>query len=145
MIHTKKTQEGDRLRNYETELAVQCDNLGSEMLILWPMTITHKIKEDSPFYNMSARDMLNEKFEVVVLLDGTIESTGQSTHARTSFLSSEILWGYRFENMVEYNEKLQCYEADYGLFDMIVREVTPLCSSAELRTQSGKWLVAESS
>lgn len=49
----------------------------------------------SPFWTASASDLLNEQFEIIVMLEGTVESTGQSSQARTSYLPSEILWGHR--------------------------------------------------
>lgn len=59
------------------------------------MTIVHIIDETSPLYNLSAADLLQERFEIVVILEGTIESTGQTTQARSSYVTSEILWGHR--------------------------------------------------
>ena len=38
---------------------------------------------------------MNEQFEIIVLLEGTVESTGQSSQARSSYLNTEILWGHR--------------------------------------------------
>ena len=38
----------------------------------------HKIDSESPFYSMSARDFLKKRYEIVVLLEGVIEQTGNS-------------------------------------------------------------------
>lgn len=65
--------------------------------------------------------MLRHKFEVVLILEGTVESTGQNVHARTSYLSNEILWGYTFGNMIQFNGKMQSYEIDYGKFELIIK------------------------
>ncbi|KAJ8939654.1 hypothetical protein NQ318_012087 [Aromia moschata] len=54
-----------------------------------------RIDEESPFYYISAGDLLLERFEIVTILEGTIESTGQTTQARSSYLASEVLWGHR--------------------------------------------------
>nr|XP_023013788.1 G protein-activated inward rectifier potassium channel 3-like [Leptinotarsa decemlineata] len=132
VIHSKRTIEGERLANYETKLEVQCDDMGSDLFMVWPLTIIHKIDNNSPFFNLSASEMLHHKFEIVIILDGVIESTGQSTHARTSYLENEILWGRKFENIIFYNEKMQCYEADYEVFDYTVKVETPSESAAEL-------------
>lgn len=35
------------------------------------MTIVHKIDIDSPFYQLSAGDLLQERFEIVVILEGS--------------------------------------------------------------------------
>ena len=41
------------------------------------MTIVHKIDENSPLYELGASDLKEEEFEIVVLLEGVIESTGE--------------------------------------------------------------------
>ena len=57
------------------------------------MTVVHVINEKSPFWKMSPKDLLNSSFEVIITLDSVIESTGNTTQARTSYLPSEILHG----------------------------------------------------
>lgn len=98
---------------------------------------------------MSAEDMLTERFEVVLILEGTIESTGQTTQARSSYLPQEILWGHRFDPMVSYSKERQGYEVDYSLFNSTTQVDTPLCSGKELaefyrdeiRQGTGKYFV----
>lgn len=83
------------------------------MFLIWPAIIAHEIDETSPFYNMSAQDILSDTYELVVALEGTIESTGQSIQARTSFVPTEILWGHRFEQMVMYQKETGEFLVDY--------------------------------
>lgn len=79
------------------------DNDGDDRTMMFlPSSIFHKIDEDSPFYAMTPKDILDSKFELVVVLEGIVEPTGNSVQARSSYLPREILWGYRFENMVRY-------------------------------------------
>ncbi|XP_030752018.1 G protein-activated inward rectifier potassium channel 3-like isoform X3 [Sitophilus oryzae] len=132
LIKSKLTKEGELLTNFQTELNVTADGCDGNLFFIWPMTIVHKIDEESPFYHLSASDLLQEKFEIVVILEGTIESTGQTTQARSSFLASEVLWGHRFEPVVSYNKERQGYEVNYSRFDNTVAVDTPLCSGAEL-------------
>lgn len=132
LIHSKQTKEGDILNNFQTELSVDYDNSNGSTLFIWPVTIIHKIDEDSPLYHLSASDMLDKKFEIVVILEGTVESTGQTTQARSSYLPYEVLWGHRFQQVVEYNKEMQAYEIDHSRFDNTIPVQTPLCSAAEL-------------
>lgn len=97
-----------------------------------PMVVVHQITPESPFYNMSASDLIQDRFEIVVILEGTVESTGQTTQARSSYLNTEMLWGHRFEQIVSYNKDKQCYEINYSRFNSTVQVDTPLCSSGEL-------------
>ena len=71
-----------------------------------PNIVSHRIDEDSPFYSLSPEQLLNAGFELVVYLEGIVESTGNTVQARTSFLPREILWGYTFDNMVSIGSQL---------------------------------------
>ena len=65
----------------------------SEFVIL---CFDFRIDEESPFWKMSPKDVLSNNFEIIVTLDSVIESTGNTTQARSSFLPNEILWGFRW-------------------------------------------------
>ena len=54
--------------------------------------------------------MANDKFEIHVSLEGTIEATSMTFQARTSYLPSEILWGHRFEPMMIYRRDHNKYQ-----------------------------------
>ncbi|XP_047995357.1 uncharacterized protein LOC125233398 isoform X5 [Leguminivora glycinivorella] len=126
------TREGEVLPFYQQELKVGADGEEDRLMFIWPMTIVHKINEKSPLYNLSAADMLRERFEIVVMLEGVIESTGMTTQARSSFLPSEILWGHRFETMVSFRKDTGEYEVDYTSFNNTYDVDTPLCSAKQL-------------
>ncbi|XP_047995354.1 inward rectifier potassium channel 2-like isoform X2 [Leguminivora glycinivorella] len=132
IIRKKITREGEVLPFYQQELKVGADGEEDRLMFIWPMTIVHKINEKSPLYNLSAADMLRERFEIVVMLEGVIESTGMTTQARSSFLPSEILWGHRFETMVSFRKDTGEYEVDYTSFNNTYDVDTPLCSAKQL-------------
>ncbi|XP_014361476.2 G protein-activated inward rectifier potassium channel 3 isoform X2 [Papilio machaon] len=132
IIRRKMTREGEVLPFYQQELKVGADGEEDRLMFIWPMTIVHKINEKSPLYNLSASDMLRERFEIVVMLEGVIESTGMTTQARSSFLPSEILWGHRFETMVSFRKDTGEYEVDYTRFNNTYEVDTPLCSAKQL-------------
>ncbi|CAK1596289.1 unnamed protein product [Parnassius mnemosyne] len=132
IIRRKITREGEVLPFYQEELKVGADGEEDRLMFIWPMTIVHKINEKSPLYNLSASDMLRERFEIVVMLEGVIESTGMTTQARSSFLPSEILWGHRFETMVSFRKDTGEYEVDYTRFNNTYEVDTPLCSAKQL-------------
>ncbi|XP_018564209.1 ATP-sensitive inward rectifier potassium channel 12-like [Anoplophora glabripennis] len=132
LIRPRKTKEGETLNNFQTKLFVSADECDGDLFFIWPMCIVHKIDKKSPLYHLSAQDLQKEKFEIVVTLEGTIESTDQKTQARSSYLSSEVFWGHRFEPVVVQDEYMRGYKIDYGVFDKIVAVDTPLCAAAEL-------------
>jgi potassium inwardly-rectifying channel subfamily J, other len=133
LIKTKMTKEGEVISQYQSELEIGTDSCSSDLFFIWPMIVCHRINENSPLFNISASDLIQqERFEIVVILEGTVESTGQTTQARSSYLASEILWGHRFEPVVTYNKEKQGYEIDYSKFNAAVQVDTPLCSAREL-------------
>lgn len=93
---------------------------GGRVFILWPQTIAHVIDSTSPLYNLSAKDLLEKRFEIILTITGGSRSTTQVTQARTSYLTREILWGYRFQNMFTYDYEARGYVADYTNFDAVI-------------------------
>jgi hypothetical protein len=132
LIKPKITSEGEKMTQYRTELEIGTDGCPADLFFIWPLIVVHKINAESPLYELSASDILQERFEIVVILEGTVESTGQTTQTRTSFLNTEILWGHRFEPVVNYNKELQGYEINYSKFDTTKTIDTPLCSAKKL-------------
>lgn len=132
MIRMRVTDEGEIMPYYQHELRCGVDHDESDLFLIWPMTIVHKITPDSPLYNISAADLLKEKFEIVVILEGTVESTSMTTQARSSYLPSEIKWGHRFEPLVTFRKDSGQYAVDYSLFNNTYEVDTPLCSSRDL-------------
>ena len=60
----------------------------------------------------------NEDFEIVVILEGNIETTGASCHIRTSYLPQEILFGYRFVPIYPKFTDFE-YLFDYAKFNQV--------------------------
>lgn len=100
--------------------------------MVWPLTIEHYIDENSPFWTISAEDLKKERFELAVILEGIVESTGMTTQARSSYLVNEILWGHRFEKLITFQKEDGTYKIDYSRFNMTVPIDTPTCSAKDL-------------
>lgn len=79
---------GEELPQYQCELSVSADGCDSNLFFIWPLTMVHVIDKKSPLYSISAQELLHETFEIVAILEGTVESTGQTTQARYSKISS---------------------------------------------------------
>lgn len=71
-LNLQVTREGETLPFFQTELKVGGDGEEDKIFFIWPTTIVHKIDENSPLYRLSASDMLHERFEIVVMLEGKI-------------------------------------------------------------------------
>lgn len=129
IFEEKITSEGERAGKIQQRLKLE--NNGRVFLI-WPQTVCHYIDKDSPFYDMSARDLLQRKFEIVLSLTGISHHTGMTTQSRTSYLSSEILWGHRFVNLITYDSQHEVYVTDVDLLDDVEQVDTALCSAKRL-------------
>ncbi|XP_018903160.1 ATP-sensitive inward rectifier potassium channel 12 isoform X2 [Bemisia tabaci] len=132
LVRPRITQEGEILAPFLSELKLSVDQYDPNVFLLWPAVVIHRIDRESPLYTMSAAELLTDKFEIIVTLEGTIESTGQPTQARTSYLPSELLWGHRFEPMIHYSKERLAYEVDYALFHNTYQVDTPLCCAQVL-------------
>ncbi|CAK1547255.1 unnamed protein product [Leptosia nina] len=60
-----------------------------DVLFIFPLTAIHKIDESSPFFNISAKELLQCNIEILVVFEGTIESTGQPVQTKSSYTGSE--------------------------------------------------------
>ncbi|KAB7507729.1 ATP-sensitive inward rectifier potassium channel 12, partial [Armadillidium nasatum] len=136
LIRERITEEGEIIPYYQYELDVGYDGGEDRILFIWPMTIVHRIDESSPLYELSAHDLLQEKFEIVVMLEGVIENTGMTIQARSSYLPCEIKWGYRFRPMLSFKEDIGECSVDYSLFNSSYEVATPLCSARYLQESS---------
>ncbi|KAJ3642430.1 hypothetical protein Zmor_025220 [Zophobas morio] len=102
-------------------------------MFLWPTDVVHQIDEDSPFWKLSASDIMSGKFEILVTLSGTSFVTDQFSTSQTSYLNEEILWGFRFKSCMEYDEKVQRYVVnEQDIFKLMPCD-TPLCSASTLK------------
>lgn len=64
------TQEGEELPYYQHELKVGGDGEEDKIFFIWPTTIVHNVDPASPLYHLSAAEMIRERFEIVVILEG---------------------------------------------------------------------------
>ncbi|XP_055307868.1 inward rectifier potassium channel 2-like [Sitodiplosis mosellana] len=132
IIRKKVTKEGEILPFYQQELKIGAHDGEDRLMFIWPTIIVHKIDRRSPLYALSAQDMIKQCFEIVVILEGVVESTGVTTQARSSYLPNEIQWGHCFENVVTFRKDIAEYEVDYQLFNKTYEVDTPLCSAKHL-------------
>ncbi len=141
VIRKERTAEGEDIPFQQTDLECgsEVDGSNDRVLILWPVTVAHKIDADSPFYEMGPRELLSAQFEIIVTLEGVTEETGNTVQARTSYLPNEILWGHHFENeAVVYDKKAGIYSVLHGTINKTVVDLTPRCSAKQLASRREK-------
>ena len=131
-IKDKVSDEGVHYPLFQHHMDFNAHGMDDRVFLIWPLVLNHKITEDSPLYGMKPEEILHaNNFEIVVILEGTIESTGEVCQARTSFTSKDILWGYRFANIVEFDHEHGKWRANFKLFDDVIPSPTPKCSAKQ--------------
>jgi len=65
-------------------------------------------------------------------LPGVVESTGNTTQVRTSYLSSDILWAHRLAPLVMSQKDSGRYRVDMARFDAVIPTMMPNCSARRL-------------
>lgn len=84
--------DGVRTRRY---YPLQLERPGVVFLPLtW--TVVHPIDEKSALHGETVQSLVASQTEFLVLLSGFDETFSATVHTRTSFVPSEVLWGYRF-------------------------------------------------
>ncbi|XP_051921920.1 ATP-sensitive inward rectifier potassium channel 14 [Hippocampus zosterae] len=132
LLKSRVTAEGEFLPLDNLDINVGFDTGTDRIFLVSPVTIVHEIDDESPFFRMDRKALESDRqLEVVVILEGMVEATAMTTQCRSSYLASEIQWGYRFEPVLF--EKKDRYEVDYSFFHRTYEiPNTPLCSAKEL-------------
>lgn len=132
LIKKRVTLEGEVLPLFQHELQMGEIEGECKLFLVWPVILEHRIDEDSPFWEISAEDLHREQFELVIILEGIVESTGMTAQARTSYLPGEILWGHRFERLVTFQKENGEYQIDYSRFHSTIPVDIPQCCAKDL-------------
>ena len=138
LIKKRVTQEGEVLPLYQYEVKIGDEEGANQLFLVWPVIIEHKIDKGSPFWDITPEDLHKEQFELIIILEGIVESTGMTTQARTSYLPGEILWGNRFERLVTFQRENGEYLIDYSRFHATIPIDIPQCSARELSERKRK-------
>jgi len=82
LLRRRISQEGEVFQEMKN-LKVSPDTTEESCIFfVWPLDIIHLIDQDSPFYEMSQYDLAREMFEVVVVMEGTNETSNMTFQAR---------------------------------------------------------------
>ncbi|XP_036992512.1 ATP-sensitive inward rectifier potassium channel 8 [Artibeus jamaicensis] len=130
VVKKTTTPEGEVVPIHQLDIPVDNPIESNNIFLVAPLIICHVIDKRSPLYDISATDLANQDLEVIVILEGVVETTGITTQARTSYIAEEIQWGHRFVSIVTEEEGV--YSVDYSKFGNTVKVAAPRCSAREL-------------
>ncbi|KAM9716125.1 G protein-activated inward rectifier potassium channel 1-like [Menidia menidia] len=134
LIKSRQTPEGEFLPLDQCELDVGFGTGADQLFLVSPLTICHEINTKSPFFDLSQRSLRNEQFEIVVILEGIVETTGMTCQARTSYTEDEVLWGHRFLPVMSLEDGF--FRVDYSQFHNTFEVPTPPYSVKEQEEKS---------
>nr|XP_002126220.3 ATP-sensitive inward rectifier potassium channel 1-like [Ciona intestinalis]XP_018667314.1 ATP-sensitive inward rectifier potassium channel 1-like [Ciona intestinalis]XP_026689855.1 ATP-sensitive inward rectifier potassium channel 1-like [Ciona intestinalis] len=121
-VGANEKHSGYQLMLEQRDLAFQNN---ATTLLTAPVEYCHIIEKNSPLFGIPS-DMYHRskqnRFEIVFILTGTLESTGMTMHAQTSYLSSEIDYGHRFAPILSKNYAKSQYEVNFKRFHDTVPE-----------------------
>jgi len=129
-VQPRTTQEGHFIAFDQQQLKLWRQGDG-DICLMWPCNVIHLIDSDSPLYHIAPDQLLQQTFEIVVTVEATTGSTNMATQTLTSYLPSEIKWGYFFREMMSTNSSTGTVFIDNALFDDIYQVEAPMCSSAD--------------
>lgn len=135
VVRRTTTEEGEVVPLDQIDIHMDNPVGTNGVFLVSPLIISHVIDKDSPLYELKPNDLQHDHIEVIVVLEGVVETTGITTQARTSYVSEEILWGQRFVPTV--SEEDGMYAVDYSKFGNTVKVPTPCCSAKQLDEAGG--------
>jgi inward rectifier potassium channel len=95
------TEENGKLSDKFYNLDLELSKINA-LALSW--TIVHPISENSPFYGLSKEDIAAADMEIMVFVKAFDEVFSNNVVSRTSYVSSEIVWGAKFNMMYHPND-----------------------------------------
>ena len=67
------------------DFGTEIDGSNDFFQMFWPIVNSHKIDAESPLYSMSAREIVENTFEVVLTMEGITPETGNTVQVAFEF------------------------------------------------------------
>ncbi|XP_038561601.1 potassium inwardly rectifying channel subfamily J member 11, like [Micropterus salmoides] len=130
VIRRTVTAEGEVIPVCQLDIQVENPLRSNGIFLVSPLIISHTIERGSPLYELSAQSLASEDLEIIVVLEGVVETTGITMQARTSYTPEEILWGRRFVSIMTEEDGRYC--VNYSKFGNTVPVRMSSLSAKEL-------------
>jgi len=115
---------------------------GDTLFFTAPVEYYHIIDKNSPLYRVRPDQYSKSKkvyFELVVTFTGTLEATGMTMQAQTSYLNTDISYGKRFSPVLSRDLPKGRYIVDFRNIDSIVDEPNGLYGKQENDLKVTPW------
>lgn len=97
------TEENGNLTDKFFDLPLEFSKING-LSLSW--TIVHPIDDKSPFYGLNKEDIASTDIEVMIYIKAFDEVFSNNVVTRTSYISSEIVWGAKFRMMYQPNDDM---------------------------------------
>jgi inward rectifier potassium channel len=114
MLRTEVTLEGETIRRFYDLPLIRRET--PMFALTW--TAMHPITESSPLYGKDLQTLEAEEAQIIVILTGLDETFGQTIHARYAYNLQQILWNYRFVDIISKNPE-GTRQVDYRHFHAV--------------------------
>ncbi|XP_024136771.1 potassium inwardly rectifying channel subfamily J member 11, like [Oryzias melastigma] len=135
VIRRTVTAEGEVIPVCQLDIQVENPLRSNGIFLVSPLIISHTMERGSPLYELSAQSLASEDLEIIVILEGVVETTGITMQARTSYIPEEILWGRRFVSIITEEDGRYC--VNYSKFGNTVPVRMSSLSAKELDQTRG--------
>ncbi|XP_026520023.1 ATP-sensitive inward rectifier potassium channel 15 [Pseudonaja textilis] len=122
LLQTYETKEGERILLNQASVKFHVDSSSESPFLILPLTFYHILDESSPLNDLTSQNLKEKDFELIILLNATVESTSAVCQSRTSYIPEEIFWGFEFLPVISLSQNGK-YVADFSQFELIRRSI----------------------
>uniref|UniRef100_A0A8C5RDM7 Potassium inwardly rectifying channel subfamily J member 15 n=1 Tax=Laticauda laticaudata TaxID=8630 RepID=A0A8C5RDM7_LATLA len=122
LLQTYETKEGERILLNQASVKFHVDSSSESPFLILPLTFYHILDESSPLNDLTSQNLKEKDFELIILLNATVESTSAVCQSRTSYVPEEIFWGFEFLPVISLSQNGK-YVADFSQFELIRRSI----------------------
>lgn len=77
LIKSRQTAEGEFLPLEQTEIDLGYETGSDRLFLVEPQVIQHNIDSNSPLWELGPEQLRRQQFEIIVILEGIVEATGE--------------------------------------------------------------------
>ncbi|XP_039225707.1 ATP-sensitive inward rectifier potassium channel 15 [Crotalus tigris] len=122
LLQTYETKEGERILLNQASVKFHVDSSSESPFLILPLTFYHILDDSSPLSDLTPQNLKEKDFELIILLNATVESTSAVCQSRTSYIPEEIFWGFEFLPVISLSQNGK-YVADFSQFELIRRSI----------------------
>lgn len=124
LLQPYATEEGEKTQVHQSSVDFNMYSGGECPFLILPLTFYHVLDQHSPLAGLTAENLKTRRFELLITLNATMESTAATCQRRTSYIPDEILWGYEFKPVL-YSTPSGRFVADFNFFDKVQKSSDP--------------------